>query len=313
MKDYSKQLATSKKLYNSLYVERTGREMTPKNYIITKEITITEVLIILRKYIYPITIIPLIVAFAAFFFYLKQPLFWQGTALVKIGRTPLTAQLAGSVDIESLEVIMARLTTPAFRENVIKQIEKDNHSIEIEKSLKDFKISATPHKDTGLLQLTIKSSSNVATKLLLPKVFETLSNQQALELKPINDFFDKKVQKLTNESKILRAEIQKLQSTLDKEPAHNTSKIGTLTLEIKDKKSVLRDVEKDIFLAEGKLIPAASFPAKLVGDYSFADEPTKSKNLWGTLIPIILSLLITLSIVFLIEILKYQYSKIDNR
>lgn len=287
--------------------------MTQKNYIITKEITITEVLIILRKYIFPLTIIPFIVALAALFFYIKQPLFWQGKALIKIGRTPLTAQLAGSVDIESLEVIMARLTTPAFRENVIKQIEKNNQSIEIQNNLKDFQIFATPHKETGLLQLTIQSTSDISTRLLLPKVLETFSGQQALELKPINDFFNKKVLKYTNESKDLKAEIKKLQEALDKEPANNTSRISTLMLEIKDKKSVLRDVEKDIFLAEGKLIPAASFPAKLVGDYSYTIEPTRSKSIWAALIPIILSLLITLSIVFLIEILKYQYSKIDNQ
>ena len=264
------------------------------NSFLEQEVPLTEALLIFKKYIYVIIIIPLLATCLAFIFLKMKPVYWYGEIMIMPGGKAQLAPQDKTIEIEPIAIMTSRISSTSFHDKIRQQVTTDNLKPDTIKGLDDFEIQASAF-NLKFVQIVVKSSSLEAIKILLPLVSALTINYQTEELKPIYAFYIDKIKKLKDD--ILRRREELKRSGYKNVDYTNKSE------------AIIREIEKELYVAEEKISPMATFPAKIINDYSYSRTPSKIPLL---VIYFVLSLLLTLSAVFLIEILKYHYSKTDK-
>lgn len=263
------------------------------------ELSLRDVLLVIKRYQRLILLVPIVVAILAaiIVFFVISPK-WEASAVLQVGQVGQADQV-GVVLVEPPSYVVARIKHPSFARLVLSQL---SFSGVDKRNIKDlFKDSLTVimPKGDSYIEFRVQGYSPEMAFALASAVVSNLQLVHGKLMTPSVTGIKAEMQSAEDNIKVLKLETDALQKQLSEKHDWDSYNATLSALSLQDKGKEVRDWEQRRLLLAQQLSTSQTFNTKTIGEIYVSEKPVAPKKLLIIVLATLLGLFGSLFFVFI--------------
>lgn len=265
------------------------------------EMTLVDIINILKSYPRFLTIIPLVFGLIALIALTFQTPKFEAKAKIEIGQVSRFSQFnKGTGDIqliESLDQATIRILSPSFINKAIQNLNLDPEELSENIPLFTSSIETIPLRNTSLIEVTVLGRTKETTKRFISSIANLLISQQEEIAKPFISNLENQLKKTNDELININKDTLALQQSLIDQYKPLTAVL------LQNKYTDKRELEERKSFLEEQLSNARTFPTKLFSEIEVSGPQSHNKII-VTVLAILAGLFVAVATAFMYHSLK---------